>query len=246
MSKWTHAKMAAELLRESHLDSKNDDTTQSVDTTGWVIDSQKTAEELIQQEIYDAFKRSNPIADTAMHLDIEGNVIDKNKVKARNEYLSMLTTLSIQDAERINPDVLMASTFAYCNTEAIIANVFTKLNRQPTENAVRRTVDFMLSTTQAIRSLNNRDADKQRKDNMSYQNKMDDMLTELNNLIFVSKARIIFDDFPESISLSVQLLPSIGEHETQDAMIHFESILQHYKPKELIELEVSITNKVVY
>ena len=174
--------------------------------------------------------------------------LNQKAIKERSEFLIQLSQLPLDDALRINPDTLLKATMESCHFDSIMAEAFFKLNRQPTQNAIHRTIDFMLSTTQTADYVSSFEDELEptQPRKHRYLQQIDKMLNELNNLVFVSKARMIMDDFPESISLSVQLLPSISEDDTGYAMQEFESILQNYKPKNLIELEVSITNKVVY
>lgn len=191
-----------------------------------------------------------PTRDGHMGLDQNGNAVNLEALRVRQGYLSLLNKLSIEDAKHIHTDNLLKAAMAHCNIEAIISETLFKAGRQSTMNSVHRVLDFMTATTQSVKPMFEEyvdtavlEAERNKKD---YQKDMDNMLLLLNNLIFVSKARIIMDDYPETISLSVRLLPSISEDETGEAMMKFEEILQEYKPKQLIELEVSITNKVVY
>lgn len=152
----------------------------------------------------------------------------------------------------VDPQKLIARTFEVCSYEAIMASVIEKLNRQPTSNAIHRSLEFLMSTTQPIPSDEEYDYEEYQAEMAKldakprHEKEIELLMNELSQLIFVSKARLILNDYPESVSISVQMSPSIQEEETEVAMQAFENVLISMKPKGLIELEVSITNKVVY
>lgn len=149
---------------------------------------------------------------------------------------------------------ILQRAFEVCDYEDIMANMMKKLGRQPTSNAIHRTLEFITSTTHPQSSVeyDSEDFDDmvrrtQKQDGRSQvQKEIDFLMEQLSQLIFVSKARLIMNEYPESISISVQMSPSIEEAEATVAMQAFEDVLTDFKPKGLIELEVSITNKVVY
>ena len=161
--------------------------------------------------------------------------------------------LNIDDLLRsIDPNKLLQRTFEVCNYDNILAMLMKSMGRQPTMNAVHRTIDFISSTTHSSLSQRNydlqehTDAIKQHDTRPHHEQEIEALMNQLSQLIFVSKARLILNDYPESISISVQMSPSIDESDTESAMQAFEDVLTDFKPKGLIELEVSITNKVVY
>lgn len=152
--------------------------------------------------------------------------------------------------QSINPKDLIQYAINHCDYESIMSEMMKKLGRQPTMNAVHRTLEFITSTTYPAMLQEDFDPEEfvtmERDHRPLHQQQLDVLMSELSQLIFVSKARVIMNDYPESISISVQMSPAIQESEAEVAMQAFEDVLTQLKPKGLIELEVSITNKVVY
>lgn len=155
----------------------------------------------------------------------------------------------------IDPYKILERAFEVLEFEDILDRLIVELDRVPTKNATHRILEFIHSTTHANTALSKFDSEdfddiiattSERDKRPRHQKEIDFLIEQLNELIFVSKARLIMNDYPESISVSVQMSPSIEEHEAEMAMQAFEDVLTDYKPRGLGELEVSITNKVVY
>lgn len=172
------------------------------------------------------------------------------KVPAQNIAVSPYDVL-----RTIDPYKILERAFEVLEFEDILDRLIVELDRVPTKNATHRILEFIHSTTHANTALSTFDSEDfddiiatttERDKRPQHQKEIDFLIEQLNELIFVSKARLIMNDYPESISVSVQMSPSIEEHEAEMAMQAFEDLLTDYKPRGLGELEVSITNKVVY
>lgn len=239
--------------------SSTDDSHMGIDVSGLspyqTLQAQRLAQEL-DSKLVESMQTYVGESNEALETQRFASKMEETLKKMANE---MDTTrvrgvdLNIDDLLRsLDPNKLLQRTFEVCNYDNILAMLMKSMGRQPTMNAVHRTIDFISSTTHS--SLSQRDYDpqeyvdaiKQHDTRPRHEQEIDNLIHHLSRLVFVSKARIILNDYPESISLSVQMSPTIGEEETEEAMEAFEEVLMNFKPTGLIELEVSITNKVVY
>lgn len=187
---------------------------------------------------------------TEMIKGMEKELYDSIKTPSPDVALSQKELLRV-----INRDEILARAFEVFEFEDILWHLVYQLGRIPTTNAMHRTLEFIHSTTHPDTDPVDYDPDdfdsiiaitSDRDNRPRHQKEIDFLIEQMNQLIFVSKARLILNDYPESVSISVQMSPSIEEHEAETAMQAFEDLLTDYKPKGLVELEVSITNKVVY
>lgn len=80
----------------------------------------------------------------------------------------------------------------------------------------------------------------------SVEDQLAKIVEQLNELNIVSKARLIYLDYPETASISVQLRQTFDIDDDEKGLAILEDLIMHNKPKGLIEIEVSLTNKVVY
>lgn len=77
--------------------------------------------------------------------------------------------------------------------------------------------------------------------------RMDQLVEKLKKIHGVKDAQFMFDDYPELMTIIVKInMTTFTESETDAAMDSIESTIQHYRPDNLIELEVIYHNKVIY
>ncbi len=126
------------------------------------------------------------------------------------------------------------------------------MGMRSTDAAISRIVDLINATCQPIlMSPEDYDLEKdieqmQEAKHGNPEKQLQLLVDELNELMIVAKARLIYVDYPETATISIQITMTFDEEEDQRRLQQMEEILVNRKPKGLAEIEVSLTNKVVY